>query len=94
MPVFLLNPHRTWLLLVLATAATFWVRADGVVGLAAGAATLGIAWLKGRLVILDFMELREAPRLWRGIIEGWLLLVTVLVFVFYRFGPELLAQTT
>ena len=90
MPAFLLNPHRTWLLLVLATAATFWVRADGIVGLAAGAATLGIAWLKGRLVILDFMELRQAPRLWRGIIEGWLMLVTSLVFAIYWFGSAVL----
>ncbi len=91
MPAFLHNPHRTWLILVLATAATFWVRADGLVGIAAGAATLAIAAIKGRLVILDFMELRHAPNPWRSVIGGWLLLLTILLMVVYAFGPNLLS---
>ncbi|WP_273457301.1 cytochrome C oxidase subunit IV family protein [Nevskia ramosa] len=91
MPAILLNPHRTWLILIIATAATFWVRADGLVGITAGAATLAIAAIKGRLVILDFMELRHAPNPWRSVISGWLMLVTVLLMVVYAFGPSLLA---
>ncbi|WP_022977367.1 cytochrome C oxidase subunit IV family protein [Nevskia ramosa] len=91
MPTILLNPHRTWLILIIATAATFWVRADGLVGITAGAATLAIAAIKGRLVILDFMELRHAPNPWRSVISGWLMLVTVLLMVVYAFGPSLLA---
>ena len=91
MPAILLNPHRTLLILVIATAATFWVRADGLVGITAGAATLAIAAIKGRLVILDFMELRHAPNPWRSVISGWLMLVTVLLMVVYAFGPSLLA---
>lgn len=90
MPAILLNPHRTWLILIIATAATFWVRADGLVGITAGAATLAIAAIKGRLVILDFMELRHAPNPWRSVISGWLMLVTVLLMVVYAFGPSLL----
>ena len=92
MPAILLNPHRTWLILVIATAATFWVRADGLVGITAGVATLAIAAIKGRLVILDFMELRHAPNPWRSVISGWLMLVTVLLMVVYAFGPSLLAD--
>lgn len=91
MPAFLLNPHRTWLLLIIATATTFWVGIDGALGMAAGAATLAITWIKGRLVVLDFMELRHAPPLWRRIIEGWLMLVTTLMLVAYYFGPLLLS---
>lgn len=78
--------HRTWLLLTLATAVTFSVRAHGLTGFAAGFATLGIACFKGRLVILDFMELRHAPRVWRVVIEGWLLLVSLLTLVVYWHG--------
>lgn len=91
MPAFLLNPHRTWLILVLATAATFWVRADGLVGIVAGALTLTFAGIKGGLVILDFMELRQAPNPWRSIICGWLLVLTGVLMVVYAFGPSLLA---
>ena len=39
-----------------------------------------------RLIILDFMELRRAPLLWRGILEGWILGVSVLVFAVYWLG--------
>ncbi len=46
-------------------------------------AMLVIAFVKGRLVILDFMELREAPRLWRILLEGWLILVSSLILLAY-----------
>ncbi len=75
--------HGTWLLLVLATGITCWVRAGGIVGLAAAAGTLAIAYFKGRLVILDFMELRDAPIIWRAVFEGWLLVVSILIFAAY-----------
>lgn len=78
--------HRTLLILLTATIAAFWMRSDGLVGLSIGASTLAIAWFKGRLVVLDFMELRHAPRLWRALVEGWLLLVSVCLFVAYYLG--------
>lgn len=78
--------HRTLVILVLATTAAFWMRSGDMVGLAIGASTLAIAYLKGRLVVLDYMELRHAPRVWRALLEGWLLLVTTLLFVGYCFG--------
>lgn len=87
MPGLLRNPlYRTWLLLILASAATFGLRADGFVGLAAGAATLVIAYLKQRLVILDFMELRHAPLVWRLALEGWLLVVSLIMLAVYGLG--------
>jgi hypothetical protein len=78
--------HRTLLILVVATAAAFALRGNEAAGLVVGLSTLAIAWLKGRLVVLDFMELRHAPRLWRGLVEGWLLLVTALLIGFYALG--------
>lgn len=84
--LFASSLHRTALVLVLATAATFWMRSDNLVGPGVGVGTLAIAYLKGRLVILDFMGLRHAPLLWRGLVEGWLLLVSALILLLYCLG--------
>ncbi|MDB5987866.1 MAG: hypothetical protein JWR16_2919 [Nevskia sp.] len=78
--------HRTWLLLVIATGATFWLRVDSDIGLAAAAGTIAIAYIKGRLIVLDFMELRHAPRIWKGIFETWLFVVSAIILAVYRFG--------
>jgi hypothetical protein len=34
---------------------------------------LGIAILKGRCILLDFLGLRMAPAIWRGLITAWVL---------------------
>jgi hypothetical protein len=47
-----------------------WPLAAGVFALAA---------LKGALVILDYMELRHAPPLWRRLLLGWLAGVVTLI---------------
>jgi hypothetical protein len=78
--------HRTLLILLTATAAAFWMRNDEMVGLGVGASTLAIAWFKGRLVVLDFMELRHAPVVWRTLIEGWLVLIVGCLFAGYYIG--------
>jgi hypothetical protein len=78
--------HRSWFLLIAATILGYTLRAEGHVGLGVGLATLAIVYLKGRLIILDFMELRHAPRLWRLLVEGWLLLISVIVFAIYGTG--------
>jgi hypothetical protein len=75
--------QRTWLLLVGATAAALWMREDGLGGFTIGVTTLAIAYAKGRLVVLDFMELRCAPLLWRCLLEGWLLLISALIVTIY-----------
>jgi caa(3)-type oxidase subunit IV len=78
------NPaHRAWLILLVATAITWYLGEVGAAGTAAIVAMLAIAFVKGRLVILDFMELREAPRLWRTLLEGWLILVSSLILIAY-----------
>jgi hypothetical protein len=87
----LLDDHRIhigWLLLVAATVASYALRSEGSIGPAIGLTTLAITYLKGRVVVLDFMELRHAPLVWRAIFEGWLLLLTLLVLTIYG-GPAL-----
>ena len=81
---FLKNPaHRAWLILLAATGVTWYLGEVGAAGTVAIVAMLAIAFVKGRLVILDFMELREAPRLWRALLEGWLILVASLILLAY-----------
>ena len=78
------NPaHRAWLVLVVATAITWYLGEVGAAGTGAIVAMLAIAFVKGRLVILDFMELRGAPLLWRIVLEGWLILVSSLILLAY-----------
>ena len=78
------NPaHRAWLILMLATALTWYLGEVGAAGTTAIVTMLLIAFIKGRLVILDFMELRTAPRLWRILLEGWLILVASLILLAY-----------
>lgn len=63
------------LALVAATALTWWVgEHPAAQGLHAAAVVLvlGLAVLKGALIVLDYMELRHAPPLWRRLLLGWL----------------------
>jgi len=46
----------------------------------ASAVVLGLAALKGRQILLDFLGLRDAPALWRGIVTAWIFGVTSFAF--------------
>ncbi|HJW27359.1 MAG TPA: cytochrome C oxidase subunit IV family protein [Rhodocyclaceae bacterium] len=84
MSTFFLNPaNRAWLVLLVATGITWWLGESGAAGTAAILAMLAIAFVKGRLIILDFMELRHAPLMWRLVLEGWLILVSGLILIAY-----------
>jgi len=77
------SANRAWLLLMVATGITWWLGEKGAAGTGAIVAMLAIAFIKGRMVILDFMELRGAPLMWRLILEGWLILVSSLILLAY-----------
>lgn len=82
------RPSRTfalWLGLVLATLLTRSLGGHGA-GPALTAALLAIAATKGAAVALDFMALKAAGRLWRGIVLGWLGLVCTLIGLAYWKG--------
>ena len=80
---FLDSANRAWLVLLTATGLTWWLGEVGAAGTGAILAMLAIAFVKGRLVILDFMELRDAPLMWRLLFEGWLVLVGALILLAY-----------
>ena len=71
-----------WLALLAATAVTAWLGEHaGAKGLGTGAAwvVMALAAFKGCLIVLDYMELRHAPALWRRLLLGWLATVVLLV---------------
>lgn len=77
----------TWVLLLLATLAT-WLIGDleqetPTAPIAAMAVVGVITFFKGRAVALDFMGLRGVTLLWRGPVLGWLVLVLALVALAY-----------
>ncbi|MGB7501194.1 MAG: cytochrome C oxidase subunit IV family protein [Azonexus sp.] len=77
------SAHRAWIILLVATSITWYLGEVGAAGTLSIVAMLAIAFVKGRLVILDFMELRGAPLMWRLLLEGWLILVSSLILLAY-----------
>ena len=72
-----MSVRRLWALWAVLIAATLLSgalgeSAAGHPGAWAVGAVLGLAGLKGALIVLDFMELRHAPPLWRRLLLGWL----------------------
>ena len=59
----------SWLILVALTLSSFAVGADHGTGSLISVGVLAIAAIKGRLVGLDFMELRHAPIPLRAAVE-------------------------
>ena len=54
-------------------------------GIGAALGLLAIAFIKGRIVIREFMGLRRVKRKWRALMLGWLLLVLGLIaFAYWR----------
>jgi cytochrome c oxidase subunit 4 len=77
---------RSWLILLLITCVTYWIGEGGLAGHGSMVAVLiifALAFIKGLLVCLDFLELRHAPALWRWIVMGWLVVVVNLVVLAY-----------
>jgi hypothetical protein len=86
-----MNINHIWLILLTATGVTYWLGESGVSGNAGMAPVLlmfSLAFVKALLVMLDFMELRHAPVLWRRILVGWLVLVTSGIVLAYWIGQR------
>ena len=77
-----------WVLLVAATALS-WAMGHGM-GLhdrrIASVAIIGVAALKARYVILDFMELRGAPLVPRLVAEAWVAVLGAAMIGLYLRG--------
>lgn len=52
----------------------------------AGAAILLVTFVKVRFVVLDFMEIRTAPRWMRGLFEAWIVGCAAMLIALFLFG--------
>jgi hypothetical protein len=89
--MFSFSVNSIWLLLLAATGVTFWLGESGLSGSAGMTPVLvmfALAFVKALLVMLDFMELRHAPALWRRLLVGWLVLVTAGIVLAYWIGQR------
>ncbi|NMO91683.1 cytochrome C oxidase subunit IV family protein [Actinomycetospora sp. TBRC 11914] len=76
-----------WAGLVIATIVSVLVGHDhAALGQAGAVIVLVIALVKARYVGLEFMELRTAPRVLRGLFEAWCLVVAAMVVVLFLVG--------
>jgi len=78
--------NRALIFLLSATAISYLISHDASIGIWAGIGTLAISFVKVRLVILDFMELRHAPIQWRIGFEGGFFVVSAILIAVYAFG--------
>jgi caa(3)-type oxidase subunit IV len=77
-----------WLVLLTATLLSWEsARSSGEYRLAS-AAVLLIAFLKARLIGLEFMELRAAPRVLRFIFEAWVVVACATLLALYSLSPR------
>lgn len=77
-----------WAMLVIATLVS-WELGHGVgfkTATAAGIAILVVTFVKARFVILDFMEIRGAPRWMRLVGESWIVLGCTLLIGLFLVG--------
>ncbi len=75
-----------WVLLIALTVATYAAGKAGLGGPVVMYALLLSIFIKGHFIIADFMGLRNAPRLWRWLVHGWLVLVMGFIALAYLMG--------
>ncbi|WP_438745662.1 cytochrome C oxidase subunit IV family protein [Bradyrhizobium sp. U531] len=71
----------TWLTLIGLALATLLVPTLVSRPLLANALLLTFAALKGRRIVLDFLDLRSAPALWRGVVSAWVVIVVLFAWL-------------
>ncbi len=70
-----------WLTLIGLALATLLVPTLVSRPLLANALLLTFAALKGRRIVLDFLDLRSAPALWRGVVSAWVVIVVLFAWL-------------
>ena len=72
-----------WVILVLASFLTWWLGMNGsghqLVDRIMIAAVIVIAFFKAYLIGMEFMEVRGAPAVLRGLFTGWVVLFAVAI---------------
>jgi hypothetical protein len=71
----------TWIVLIGLALATILVPSLVARPLLGNALLLSFAALKGRRILLDFLDLRAAPALWRGLVSAWVVIVVLFAWL-------------
>ena len=77
------NIHTIWLAMMLLTLTTYAMAKLGYSGVVVMLFLLSTAAIKATLIIRDYMGLRGVSLLWRVIMYGWLLVVTIAIAIAY-----------
>lgn len=67
----------TWIVLIGLALATLLLPPLLLRPLLANALVLVLAAIKGRRIALDFLDLRAAPALWRGLVSAWIVILAL-----------------
>lgn len=67
----------TWIVLIGLALATLLLPPLLPRPLLANALVLVLAAIKGRRIALDFLDLRAAPALWRGLVSAWIVILVL-----------------
>lgn len=81
--------NAIWVLLIALTAATYAAGKAGLGGPVVMYLLLLSIFIKGHFIIADFMGLRGAPRMWRWLVHGWLVLVMGLIALAFQMGLKI-----
>jgi hypothetical protein len=79
--------NSTLIVLLGLATATLFVSWHLEAGPFASALVLGLAALKGRRILLDFLGLRAAPAVWRGLVTAWVIGVAAFAWTGSILGP-------
>lgn len=67
----------TWIVLIGLALATLLLPPLLSRPLLANSLVLVLAAIKGRRIALDFLDLRAAPALWRGLVSAWIVILAL-----------------
>lgn len=67
----------TWIVLIGLALATLLLPPLLSRPLLVNALVLVLAAIKGRRIALDFLDLRAAPALWRGLVSAWIVILAL-----------------
>ncbi|MGY8676314.1 cytochrome C oxidase subunit IV family protein [Bradyrhizobium sp. UFLA05-153] len=71
----------TWAVLIALAIATVLVPWLVPRALFANAVLLALAAVKGRRIVLDYLDLRAAPALWRGLMNAWIVILVLFAWL-------------
>lgn len=71
----------TWIVLIGLALATLVLPPLLSHPLLANALVLVLAAIKGRRIALDFLDLRAAPALWRGLVSAWIVILALFAWL-------------